>query len=86
MTPEEAYAEALSRIRKAEETGAVELDLCGLKKEETGVWKYTAHLSNRSSRVMSPNLVNKTNMSHSSGIVPDGSGNWSDQISADPIF
>ena len=27
MTPEEAYEEALRRIRKAEETGAVELDL-----------------------------------------------------------
>jgi internalin A len=27
MTPEEAYDEALRRIRKAEETGAVELDL-----------------------------------------------------------
>ena len=33
MTPEEAYQEALRRIRKAEETGAVELelDLSGLK-------------------------------------------------------
>jgi hypothetical protein len=31
MTPEEeAYEEALRRIRKAEETGAVELDLGGL--------------------------------------------------------
>ena len=27
MTPEEAYEEALRRIREAEETGAVELDL-----------------------------------------------------------
>jgi hypothetical protein len=31
MTPEEAYEEALRRIRVAEETGAVELDLSGLK-------------------------------------------------------
>ena len=31
MTPEEAYEEALRRIRKAEETGAVELDLSGLE-------------------------------------------------------
>ena len=30
MTPEEAYEEALRRIREAEETGAVELDLSGL--------------------------------------------------------
>jgi len=30
MTPEEAYEEALHRIRQAEETGAVELDLSGL--------------------------------------------------------
>jgi hypothetical protein len=30
MTPEEAYEEALRRIRDAEETGAVELDLSGL--------------------------------------------------------
>jgi len=29
MTPEEAYEEALRRIRKAEETGAVLLDLSG---------------------------------------------------------
>jgi hypothetical protein len=29
MTPEEAYEKALRRIRKAEETGAVELDLSG---------------------------------------------------------
>jgi hypothetical protein len=29
MTPEEAYEEALRRIREAEETGAVELDLSG---------------------------------------------------------
>jgi internalin A len=31
MTPEEAYQEALRRIREAEETGALELDLRGLK-------------------------------------------------------
>ena len=31
MTPEEAYEEALRRIREAEETGAVELDLSGLE-------------------------------------------------------
>jgi hypothetical protein len=31
MTPEEAYEEALRRIRKAEETGAVELSLGGLE-------------------------------------------------------
>ena len=31
MTPEEAYEEALRRIREAERTGAVELDLSGLK-------------------------------------------------------
>src|ERR1700686_666720 len=30
MTPEEAYEEALRRIREAEETGALELDLSGL--------------------------------------------------------
>ena len=30
MTQEEAYAEALRRIREAEETGAVELDLSRL--------------------------------------------------------
>jgi internalin A len=36
MTPEEAYQEALRRIRKAEETGAVELDLSGVKEGETG--------------------------------------------------
>ena len=30
MTPEEAYQEALRRIREAEETGAVELDLSNL--------------------------------------------------------
>ena len=31
MTPEEAYEIALRRIREAEETGAVELDLSGLE-------------------------------------------------------
>jgi hypothetical protein len=31
MTPEEAYAEALRRIREAEETGAVALDLSRLE-------------------------------------------------------
>ena len=31
MTPKKAYEEALRRIREAEETGAVELDLSGLK-------------------------------------------------------
>ena len=31
MTPEEAYEEARRRIRQAEETGALELDLSGLK-------------------------------------------------------
>ena len=31
MTPEEAYEEALRRIREAEETGTVKLDLGGLK-------------------------------------------------------
>ena len=31
MTPEEAYDEALRRIREAEETGALELDLSGLE-------------------------------------------------------
>ena len=40
MTPEEAYQEALRRIREAEETGAVDLDLSGLNgttKEYTGL-------------------------------------------------
>ena len=41
MTPEEAYEEALRRIREAEETGALELDLSGGREEETGVWKST---------------------------------------------
>jgi hypothetical protein len=37
MTPEEqAYEEALRRIRKAEKTGVLELDLSGLKERETG--------------------------------------------------
>src|SRR5271165_6993725 len=31
MTPEEAYEEALRRIREAEKTGALELDLSGLQ-------------------------------------------------------
>ena len=31
MTPEEAYEEALRRIRKAKETGSRELDLGGLE-------------------------------------------------------
>ena len=31
MTPDEAYEEALRRIREAEETGAVKLDLSGIK-------------------------------------------------------
>jgi hypothetical protein len=34
MTPEEAYEEALRRIRKAKETGADELDLIGIKAGE----------------------------------------------------
>jgi hypothetical protein len=34
MTPEEAYEEALRRIRKAEQTGALELDLRGAKKKK----------------------------------------------------
>jgi hypothetical protein len=34
MTPDEAYEEALRRIRRAEETGAVELDLSGSKELE----------------------------------------------------
>ena len=35
MTPEEeAYEEALRRIREAQETGALELDLRGWKEEE----------------------------------------------------
>jgi internalin A len=42
MTPEEAYQEALRRIRKAQETGAVELDLRGMKHENyTGLERYT---------------------------------------------
>ena len=41
MTPEEAYEEALRRIRKAEETGALELDLSGQKEGKTGEWEYT---------------------------------------------
>ena len=34
MTPEEAYEEALRRIREAEKTGALELDLSGRKRVE----------------------------------------------------
>ena len=47
MTPEKkaeaeaAYQEALRRIREAEKTGAVELDLSGWKEGETGVLFYT---------------------------------------------
>jgi hypothetical protein len=38
MTPEEAYKEALHRIRVAEENGAVELDISGWKNGKyTGV-------------------------------------------------
>ena len=37
MTPEEAYEEALRRIRKAERTGALELDLSGWKDKFTGL-------------------------------------------------
>jgi hypothetical protein len=40
MTPDEAYQEALRRIREAEETGALELDLSG-KKWEADAWKST---------------------------------------------
>ena len=36
MTPEEAYEEALRRIRKAEETGARELDLSRLELTRAG--------------------------------------------------
>jgi hypothetical protein len=36
MTPEEAYEEALCRIREAEEAGALELDLSGIEDSETG--------------------------------------------------
>jgi hypothetical protein len=41
MTPEEAYEKALRRIREAERTGAVELDLSGRKEEKTRIWKNT---------------------------------------------
>jgi hypothetical protein len=37
MTPEEAYDEALRRIREAERTGAVELEPGGLKQGKTGL-------------------------------------------------
>jgi Leucine-rich repeat (LRR) protein len=40
MPEKEAYAEALRRIREAEETGAVELDLSG-NKWEAGAWNFT---------------------------------------------
>jgi hypothetical protein len=36
MTLEEAYEEALRRIREAEETGAVDLDLSGWNKTAWG--------------------------------------------------
>ena len=41
MTPEEAYEEALRCIRKAEETGALELDLSGLKEHVSGAREYS---------------------------------------------
>ena len=42
MSPEEeAYEEALRRIREAEETGAVELDLRGWQEGKTGAQEYT---------------------------------------------
>ena len=42
MTPEEeAYAEALRRIREAEDSGALELDLSGLKEGESGAQEST---------------------------------------------
>jgi hypothetical protein len=41
MTPEEAYKEALRRIREAEKTGALELDLSGVKEEKAGRLKNT---------------------------------------------
>jgi internalin A len=50
MTPEEAYQEALRRqaeeealrrIREAERTGALELDLSGLRRGETGLLEFT---------------------------------------------
>ena len=37
MTPDEAYEEALRRIREAEETGAVELDLKRMESNRMGV-------------------------------------------------
>jgi hypothetical protein len=36
MTPEEAYEEALRRIREAEETGALKLDLSVWQRREPG--------------------------------------------------
>jgi hypothetical protein len=42
MTPGEAYKEVLRRIRKAEQTGAVELDLGGWKEgKDTGLGTLT---------------------------------------------
>jgi Leucine-rich repeat (LRR) protein len=42
MTPEEeACEEALRRIREAEKIGALELDLSGLKQEESGAYEPT---------------------------------------------
>ena len=41
MTPEEAYEEALRRIREADETGALELDLSGRKDGKTGARQYS---------------------------------------------
>ena len=37
MTPEEAYQEALRRIREAEKTGALELDLSGWNETAPGI-------------------------------------------------
>jgi hypothetical protein len=39
MTPEEASTEALRRILVAKETGAVELDLSGLKDGKPAQWR-----------------------------------------------
>jgi Leucine-rich repeat (LRR) protein len=59
MTPEEeAYEEALRRIREAEATGAVELDLSG-RKWEAGAWKFTElETLNR----LPPELANLTSL------------------------
>ena len=40
MTPEEAYQEALRRIREAERTGAAEIDLSGMKVGKTSALEY----------------------------------------------